>query len=97
MRRTLDELATIGAKRSGTGAAARAAALVRERMIAAGLSDIRFESFAFPRHDVRNSSLGARIGRGAIKAIGHDVLDGSASGDVDAPLAWAGGASEKEL
>jgi hypothetical protein len=94
LRRTIDELAAIGPKRSGTEGAARAAELLRERMIVAGAEDVHFETFAFPRHDVRGSTLGARIGSGTLKAIEHDVLDGSGSGEITGPLAWAGDATK---
>jgi len=91
LARTIGELAAIGPRRAGTDGAARAAEMLRQQMIATG-ADVQVETFAFPRHDVRGSQLGARIGKGSLKTIEHDVLDGSASGDVTAPLAFAGDA-----
>src|SRR5262249_33169379 len=90
LARTIGELAAIGPKRAGTDGAARAAELLRERMIASGVTDVSVEKFGFPRHDVRGSSLGAKIGASTLKTIEHDVLDGSGSGDVTGPLAFAG-------
>ena len=94
LRRTIDELAALGPKRAGTEGASRAAELLRKRMIALSGEDVHEETFAFPRHDVRGSTLGARIGNGSMKSIAHDALDGSGSGETIGPLAFAGDASK---
>ena len=75
LARTIGELAAVGPKHAGTDGAARAAEMLRAQMSATG-ADVKVETFAFPRHDVRSSQLGASIGKSSLKTIEHDVLDG---------------------
>ncbi|HJZ85151.1 MAG TPA: M28 family peptidase [Polyangia bacterium] len=93
----LERLAAIGPKRAGTTSAREAAELIRTRMEQLGLSGVHFEEFAFPRRDLAASSLEVTLEGAPAAALAHDVLDGSASGRVDADVVWVGAASAREL
>jgi hypothetical protein len=85
LARTIDALAAIGPKPSGTDGARTAAAWLRNRFVEAGIADVHTETYRFPRDDVRSSSL-AISGR----AVAHDVLDGSGAGQATGRLVWVG-------
>src|SRR5215475_11198096 len=57
LRGTLEDLAALGNKRAGTEAEAQAGEYVAERFRAAGLSDVHFEEFAFPRYDLHATRI----------------------------------------
>jgi hypothetical protein len=94
--RTLEDLAMMGEKRAGTPAGHRAAQYLAERLAKAGLQTVTTEPFHFPRHDVTAAGLSLSIG-GTRRAVGFDVLEASAPGQVDGELVWAGWAREEDL
>ena len=98
LTQTLEDLAAFGAKRAGTAANDAAAEYVRARMEAAGLEDVHYEPFAFPRFAVSASSLAIAIdGTATATAIGFDVFEASGSGSVSGPVVWAGDATATAL
>jgi hypothetical protein len=85
LSKTLADLAAFGSKRAGSAADQKAGDYMRDRLLAAGAKDVHFESFSFPAHTVKSSSLSLTID-GAPQAAAHEVLgysgSGTASGDV---------------
>src|SRR5262245_32474421 len=57
LRGTVEDLAALGNKRAGTEADAQAGDYVFERFRAAGLSDVHFEEFSFPRYDLHATRI----------------------------------------
>ncbi len=94
---TVEALASFGEKRVGTPAGARAGAYIHDRMRGAGLTDVRFEEFNFPRHDVLGAALVLRTPGGPPWTPGFDVFEGAGAGDIDAPVVSVGAATEEEL
>ncbi len=94
---TLVALADFGNKRVGTEAGARAADYIKARFEAAGLQDIRFESFQFPRHDVDSKSMTVSIDRGVATPMVIDVLEASSPGHADAEVRWVNQATAADL
>jgi hypothetical protein len=91
--RTLDDLAAFGEKRVGTPAGLRAGEYVRARMLAAGLRDVRFEPFHFPRHEVVCSSFELSVA-GMVRKVGWDVFEGAGGGHVRGPIVHVGWAED---
>jgi hypothetical protein len=94
--RTLEDLAAFGEKRVGTDAGFAAGEYVAERMRAAGLQEVRFDSFRFPHHQVHRASLVVRTG-GAPVGVGFEVLEGSAGGRLCGPLTFVGFADQPDM
>lgn len=82
---TLEDLAALGNKRAGTDAGIQAGNYVHDRFRAAGLSDVRFEEFTFPRYDLRETTLAVTVDGGArpmaVEAFAYSGV-GRAEGDV---------------
>src|SRR5262249_19062767 len=99
LSRLLDMLAAIGPKRAGTVGGREAAELIRTRMEQAGLAQVGFEEFAFPRRDVLESSLRVKWDQAPDddEPLAHDVLDGPSGGKLEAELVFVGPAGEAEL
>jgi hypothetical protein len=87
----------VAASLIGTAAGARAGAYLHDRFLGAGLADVVFEEFGFPRHDVGGAALVVRAPGGPPWTPGFDVFEGSGGGDVNAPLVAAGAATDEEL
>jgi len=85
LRGTLEDLAALGEKKTGTPAGWEAGDYVAARFAAAGLQDVHFEQFSFLRYDLSSSSLTVTVD-GAELPMEHAVFDysgvGSASGEV---------------
>ncbi len=94
---TVEALASFGEKRVGTPAGARAGAYVYDRMCGAGLADVAFEEFAFPRHDVLGAALVLHAPGGPPWMPGFDVFEGCGAGALDAPIVAVGAATDEEL
>jgi hypothetical protein len=92
---SIEALAFFGEKRVGTAAGARAGAYLHDRLRGAGL-EVSYEEFLFPRHDVEQATLEVQIGE-RWQEPGFDVFEGSGSGDLDAPIVYAGTATEQEV
>lgn len=91
---TIEALANLGQKQAGTPAGQQAAAYIRGRYQAMGLSDIRMEAFSFPRWELTSSSLAVSIA-GVPSAPGFDVFESSGGGDVvDAEVVDVGTAAD---
>jgi Peptidase family M28/PA domain len=93
---TLDDLAGFGEKRVGTPAGARAADYLVGRMRAIGLSGVRAEPFAFPRHDVAHVAIALHVA-GTAREVSYAVLEASGAGTVDAEVVHVGWATEEQL
>lgn len=96
LKQTLDELAAMGEKAAGTPAGQQAAAYIRDRFTAAGLSNVRFESFQFPQWKLVKKTLTITID-GVPMAPGFDVFEASGSGIVDGPIVNVETATDGEL
>ncbi|HUS69114.1 MAG TPA: M28 family peptidase [Kofleriaceae bacterium] len=83
---TLEALADLGDKRAGTPGGMAAGDMLLERFQAAGLEDVRAESFEFPGFALAGSSLEVSVDGGAPDEIAHDVFYYSGSGAVEAEL-----------
>jgi carboxypeptidase Q len=94
---SVEALASFGEKRVGTSAGARAGAYLYDRMLGAGLTDVAFEEFGFPRHDVTGAALILRTPGGPPWTPGFDVFEGSGAGTLDAPIVSVGAATDEEL
>jgi Zn-dependent M28 family amino/carboxypeptidase len=94
---SVEALASFGEKRVGTPAGARAGAYIYDRMLGAGLTEVCFEEFAFPRHDVGGAALVLRSPGGPPWMPGFDVFEGAGAGMVDADIVAAGAATDEEL
>jgi hypothetical protein len=92
---TVEALASLGAKVSGTPAAREAARYIAQRMEAAGL-EVRLEHYRFPRQEVVSSSFAVRVG-GAPLPMEHLVLETSGSGTVSGPVVFVNEASPADL
>ncbi|HJZ87150.1 MAG TPA: M28 family metallopeptidase [Polyangia bacterium] len=98
LMKTLRDLAALGQKHVGTPPGQQAGDYAFMRMQAAGLSDVHFEEFQFPRHDVASSALAVSIdGVAVAPAPGHDVFDGSGAGHADADCVYVMTATDSEL
>jgi aminopeptidase YwaD len=86
---TLEELAAYGQKRAGTPAGQQAAQYIRDRMTAAGLSDVRFEEFGFLSFELESSALTVTADSTELP-MAHDVFAYSGAGSVDATLVYVG-------
>lgn len=95
MTTTLHELASLGFKRVGSSEGAAAGDYVSQRFTQAGLADVHFEPFSFPKYDVVSSSLAATV-EGAAVAMAHDVFSQSGKGHVDADVVYVGKGHEKD-
>jgi hypothetical protein len=93
---TLEALAALGEKRVGTPAGHRAAEWVRGRMVGIGLSDVRFESFHFPRHDVKRSSLLLEVA-GTARELPYEVFEGAGPGALAADVVAVGWGDAEQL
>jgi len=89
LRRTLDELAAFGEKRAGTTAGQQAGDYIAARFEAAGLQDVRFESFAFLGFELQSSSLTVSAD-GTELPMAHDVFAYSGVGEVTAEIVDVG-------
>jgi hypothetical protein len=95
---SVEDLAAFGEKRVGTPAGARAGAYLFDRFCGAGLTDVHFEEFLFPRHDLAGASLElALAGRVAPWTPGFDVFEGAGPGSVVAEVVHVGTATEQEV
>jgi Zn-dependent M28 family amino/carboxypeptidase len=87
--KTLNDLAAMGSKRSGTTAGNQAGDYVKQRFADAGYPDASFESFDFLSFDLKASSLAVTID-GAAAPMKHDVFQYSGKGHVDADIVDVG-------
>jgi Zn-dependent M28 family amino/carboxypeptidase len=94
---TLNDLAAFGDKHVGTDAGVQAGDYVFARFQAAGLEDVQFESFDFPRYDLDSSSLTMSVNGAAATAIGYDVFEASGTGSVDADVVYVGDATPQAI
>jgi hypothetical protein len=97
LMQTLNDLAAFGPKHVGTPAGVQAGNYVQQRMIAAGLEDVHFETFDFPRYDLDSSSLAVSVNGAAATAIGYDVFEASGTGSVDADVVYVGDATPQSI
>ena len=86
---TLDDLAAFGDKRGGSPAGYAAGDYLLQRFVAAGLANVRFETFMFPAYVIGSSDLRLDVG-GLSAAMAWEVLDYSGVGAVDAALVYVG-------
>ncbi len=86
---TLEDLAEFGEKRAGTPNGLQAAQYIQDRMVAAGLSNVRFEEFSFLAFERNTSALNVTAD-GAELSMVHDVFAYSGSGSVDASVVYVG-------
>jgi|GEM_PF-2726382 len=93
---TLEDLAGFGEKRTGTRAGEKAAEYIRRGMERAGLRDIHYEAFGFPRHDVLGATFEVEI-EGTTEPMPFEVLEACGSGRAYGPVVWAGGATPEVL
>ncbi len=94
---SLVALADFGPKRVGTDTNVRAGDYLKTRFDAAGLENVHFETFQFPRHDVDSKSLMVSIDRGVATAMVTDVLEASGPGHVDGEVRFVNTATDAEL
>ena len=85
LSRTLHDLAALGEKRAGTAGGAASAAYLLGRFRAAGLADVRAETFRFRAFALRSSSLRVQGGE-----VGHVALAYCGCGTAEAPLVHVG-------
>jgi hypothetical protein len=97
LMQTLNDLAAFGPKHVGTDAGAQAGAYVQQRMVAAGLEDVHFETFDFPRYDIDSSNLSVSVNGAASAAMGYDVFEASGTGSADADVVYVGTATPAEI
>src|SRR6266571_4307688 len=69
--------AAVGPKRVGTPAGAQAGDYLKARFEAAGLADVRFESFQLPRYDVTAKALALSVDGGPATTPAVDVFEAS--------------------
>lgn len=81
LSKTLGDLAAFGSKRAGSAADQKAGDYMRDRLAATGATDVHFESFSFPAHTVKLSSLSLTVD-GASHTTAHDVLGYSGNGVI---------------
>lgn len=93
---TLDALAAMGEKRSGTPAGQQAAAYLEDRFTQLGLTDVHRETFGFPFWQVTSKSLSISID-GAAMTPGFDVFEASGGGTIDGPIVDVGTATDGDL
>lgn len=93
--KTLNELAALGNKRVGTDEGKRAGDYIADRFRAAGLADVRFESFAFPSFRKTSSSLAVTLD-GAATPMQHEVFYYTGVGHVDADIVDLGTGHETD-
>ena len=94
---TLNDLASFGNKHVGTPAGAKAGDYVLQRLKAAGLDEVHFEPFDFPRYDLDSSSLSLSIDGGAPTPTGYDVFEASGTGSADADVVYVGQATPEAI
>jgi len=85
LSRTLRDLAAIGDKRAGSAAGAASATYIQERMNAAGVRSVQFETFRFPSFVLRGSAF-----RAGGRDLAHEVLAYSGRGPAEGPLVHVG-------
>ena len=93
---TLSALAAFGPKHVGSDEGRAAAAYIRDRMKSIGLSDLREESFSFPRWQSTSSSMSLTVD-GQAMSPGFDVFESSGPGHADADVVWASTATDSDL
>ena len=86
---TLQELAALGYKQTGTPEGNAAGDYVAQRFTQAGLGAVRFESFQFPFFELAGSSLDIDVD-GVSAPMAHDVFAYSGSGSVSAEVVYVG-------
>ncbi len=85
LSRTLRDLAAIGDKRAGSAAGAASATYIQDRMNAAGVGNVRLETFRFASFVLRGSGF-----RAGGRDLAHEVLAYSGCGSAAAPLVHVG-------
>jgi hypothetical protein len=85
LSRTLRDLAAIGDKRAGSAAGAASATYIQDRMNAAGVGNVRLETFRFASFVLRGSAF-----RAGGRDLAHEVLAYSGCGPAAAPLVHVG-------
>jgi aminopeptidase YwaD len=93
---TLEALAGFGQKRVGTPGGQQAGEYVSSRMTMAGLQDVHYESFQFPRYDVQSGTLTVTIA-GTQAPMGFDVFEASAAGHVTGNAVYVHSATDSDL
>ena len=93
---TLQDLAGFADKRVGTDGGHTAGDYVMERMRKIGLTDLRMESFQFPRHQVMSSTFTITVDGSAVP-MQHDVFEGSGAGHAEADVVWVNFAKPEDL
>ena len=89
LSQTLSDLAALGYKRAGTPGGQSAGDYVFQRFVAAGLANVRFESFQFPSFELASSTLAITVNANPV-AMAHDVFAYSGAGHVDADIVYVG-------
>jgi hypothetical protein len=95
---TLNDLMGFGEKRVGTGGGASATDYVKSRFVQAGLTNVHYETFGFPRHDVTSRMMSVTVdGVAPNPAIAFDVFEGSGPGHADGDLVWCNNAMTSDI
>lgn len=93
---TLDALAAFGEKGAGSMGGQMAATYIQGKLASLGLSNIRVETFQFPRWVLADSSFSLTID-GVTTQPGFDVFEASGSGQIDAAVVNVGDARPQDL
>ncbi len=89
LHQTLEDLAALGEKRAGTEAGRQAGQYLKTRFEAAGLSEVRFESFTFLSYELSDSSLAVKAD-GTALVMEHEVFAYSGVGNLEAEIVDVG-------
>jgi aminopeptidase YwaD len=87
---TLNELAAFGNKRAGTDEDEKAAHYLEGRWQKAGLTEVHFETFTFPKFELASSSLSIGLDGAGAAPMTHEVFAYSGTGQADADIAYVG-------
>jgi aminopeptidase YwaD len=92
LSQSLSDLASFGNKRAGTTEDVHAGNYLKRRFQDAGLEQVHFEEFTFPKFELSSSSVSLSLGgvASATSATSHEVLAYSGTGTVDADIAYVG-------
>jgi Iap family predicted aminopeptidase len=93
--KTLGDLGDLGHKRAGTPEGRKAGDYVMARLAAAGLADVRAESFRFGKCDIVSSSLAVTID-GVAVPMDHEVFAYSGSGTAEGSVVYVGSGAEAD-
>jgi len=93
---TLDALAAFGEKGAGSTAGQMAATYIKGKFADLGITDIKMESFHFPRWVLQDKSFSVTID-GVTTTPGFDVFEAAGAGQIDGTVVDAGTATPGDL